>query len=77
MQTHNESSLSVRHGEVSKVLSSFAVDVVLETLWWMEKDLCQLSFSCALSQRVPPPYRMISVQLGAVHQDTVGAFVQV
>lgn len=34
IQTLDENSLSVRHGKVGKVLSSFAVDVVLETLLW-------------------------------------------
>lgn len=67
----------MRHCEVSKVLSPFAVDVVLETLQWWRKTYVNFHWVLVISGTVAPTYRMISVQLKAVHQDAVGAFVQV
>lgn len=72
-----ENSLFVGHGQISKVLSPLSVDVVLEPLV-DEVETCETgSFWMGLCCLRSCTYWVIRIQLGAIHQHTVSAVVQV
>lgn len=82
IKIYNKNSLFESHGKISKVLSPLPVDIVLETL--MERNIEGYENNSNLRIFLSQPvgwfgraYRMIRIQLRAIHQDTVSTLVQV